>query len=79
MFGFLWDVVAFDPEDLSSARYYYDVPRDYVHSKLIPDNYFTLEISFEYGPTHPDCPGVAPGYHHEPEGAMCSASPGNNV
>jgi|EP01043_Picozoa_sp_COSAG02_P040264 hypothetical protein len=79
MFGFLWDVIAFDPEDMSSAKYYYDVPRDYVHNKLIPDNYFTLEISFEYGPTHPDCPGVAPGHHHEPEGAMCAASSARDI
>jgi hypothetical protein len=80
MFGFLWDVIAFDPEDLSTAKYYYDVPKDYIHTDLIPDNYFTLEISFEYGPTHPDCPGVSPGHgRHEPEGAMCAASSARDI
>ena len=79
MFGQLWDVIAFDPNDMSTATYYYDVPKDYIHGDLIPDSCFTVEISYEYGATHPDCPGVSPGYHREPEGAMCASASARDI
>ena len=79
MFGFLWDVASFDPNDMSSVTFYYDVPKDYVHTELVPDSHFTLEISFDYGATHPDCPGMGGSSGHAPDGAMCAASPARDI
>jgi hypothetical protein len=73
MFGQLFDVIAFDPHgDMGSCTYYYDVPKGYIHNGLIPPSHYTIQITFEYGPTHPDCPNA-------PDGVQCTSYAGREI
>ena len=58
---------------MASVKYYYEVPTDYVHNELVDSPHlFYISISFDYGPTEPECPDNA-------EGRMCASYSGRDV
>ncbi len=50
-FGFLCDVIAISPEK-DKARYYEQMPVDYVHEIAFPEHDCYFTITLEYGPDH---------------------------
>lgn len=71
--GFSSNPVGARSDDMTSAKYYYEVPSDYIHRELITSPHlFSISISFDYGPTEAECPDNT-------DGRMCASHSARDI